>query len=143
MGIRDRDIFGRMGPLGQEQERFSSVLAPDREALDEGNVWSPPVDIYERDDSLVLLIDLPGLKREEIDLHVDSNTLTIQGERAGAGGGAGLRLERPSGRFRRSFRVGLPIDPDKVRASYRAGVLKITMPRIGAPGPARVPIDTG
>ncbi len=143
MSIRDRDIFGHTGPLERELERFASALLPGRDGPDEENVWAPPVDIYERDDSLVLLMDLPGLKREDIDLQVDSNALTIQGERTGAGGATGIRLERPSGRFRRSFRVGVRINPAQVRASYRAGVLKITLPRAGAPGPARVRIDSG
>jgi len=143
MSTRDWDIFGHAGPLRRELEQFASALLSDRDGPDEENVWAPPVDIYERDDSLVLLMDLPGLKREEIDLQVHSNTLTVQGERTGAGGATSIRLERPSGRFRRSFRVGLPINPTKGRASYRAGVLKITLPRAGPPGPARVPIDTG
>ncbi len=143
MSSRDWDIFGRVDPLRQGLEQFASSLRPDREGGDEESVWAPPVDIYEREDSLVLLMDLPGLKRGDIDLQVDSNTLTVQGKRAAAGGAAGIRLERPSGRFRRSFRVGLPIALSKVRASYRAGVLKITLPKAGAPGPERVSIDTG
>ncbi|UCC68239.1 MAG: Hsp20/alpha crystallin family protein [Armatimonadota bacterium] len=143
MSTRHWDIFGQAGPLRLELERFASELLPDRARPDEESPWAPPVDIYERDDSLVLLMDLPGITREDIDLQVDSNTLTVQGERPGEAAAATIRRERRSGRFRRSFRLGLPIDPAKVRASYRAGVLEITLPKAASRGPARVPIDTG
>jgi len=141
MSSRDWDIFGAAGPLRRELERFASALLSDREAAEQDDVWAPPVDIYERDDSLVLLVDLPGFTREEIDLQVDGQTLTLRGARVRTQPGRGLRLERPIGRFHRSFRIGVPIDPSRVEAAYRDGVLEISLPKISASGPARVPVD--
>jgi len=143
MSTRDWDIFGAAAPLRRELERFASALLSDRESADQDDVWAPLVDIYERDDSLVLVVDLPGLKRAEIDVQVTADTVTVEGERAPKATPGSIRLERPAGRFRRSFRIGLPVDPAGVRATYRAGVLEITLPKTAAPGPARVPIDTG
>ena len=143
MSSRDWDVFGPAGPLRRELERFASALLSDREAAEQDYVWAPPVDIYERDDSLVLVVDLPGLERDDIDLQVEANSLTIQGARSRTAAAGGIRLERPAGRFRRSFRIGIPIDPAGVRASYRAGVLEIELPKAASTGPARVTIEAG
>jgi len=94
MSTRDWDIFGPAGPLRRELERFASSLLSDREAADQDDVWAPAVDIYEREDSLVLLVDLPGLERDDIDLQVDANSLTIQGARSRTAPVGGIRLER-------------------------------------------------
>jgi HSP20 family protein len=143
MSSRDWDIFGPAGPLRRELERFASALLSDRETAEQDYVWAPPVDIYERDDSLVLVVDLPGLERDDIDLQVEANSLTIQGARSRPSAIGGIRLERPAGRFRRSFRIGIPIDPAGVRASYRAGVLEVELPKAASTGPARVTIEAG
>ena len=151
MSTRDWDIFGPAGPLRRELERFASALLSDREVAGQDDVWAPAVDIYEREESLVLLVDLPGLERDDIDLQVEANALTIQGARTRTAQGArsrtapvgGIRLERPAGRFRRSFRIGIPIDPAGVRASYRAGVLEVELPKAAPTGPARVTIEAG
>jgi HSP20 family protein len=103
--------------------------------------WTPPVDIYDREDALVMLVDLPGLKREEIGLEVDSDGLTLQGDRAVGEQQRRLRAERPAGRFRRSFRIGMRIDPAQVRATYREGVLEIVIPKAEPSKPARLRID--
>ena len=86
-------------------------------------------------------MDLPGLKPNEIGLTVDHESLTIEGERVQSARGNGLRLERPMGRFRRSFRIGVPVNPDGVQAAYRDGVLRVSLPRAAPRGPARVRVD--
>jgi HSP20 family protein len=99
------------------------------------------VDIYEREGTLVLLLDLPGMRREDIGLEVEANGIVIEGERVRSDQARGLRLERPMGRFRRAFRIGVPIDPSQAQASYRDGVLEITAPKADISGPRRVKID--
>jgi HSP20 family protein len=143
MSTRDWDIFGPAGPLRREFVRFPSALLSDGEAAGQDDVWAPAVDIYDREDSLVLLVDLPGLERDDIDLQVEAGALTIQGARSRTTPAGGIRLERPAGRFRRSFRIGVPIDPAGVRASYRAGVLEVQLPKADPTGPARVTIEAG
>ena len=132
------DIFGHMARLERELGDLAAGVSPSQE---EGE-WRPPVDIYERDDALVLVMDLPGVRKEDIDLQVDGATLTVQGEKTRQlADTRSLRLERPVGRFRRSFRMGAPIDPARVKASYRNGVLEIVLPKAASPGPVRLHID--
>jgi HSP20 family protein len=142
VSIGDWDIFGEMERLRRGLDRVSAGSwaadhrGPHREAL-----WTPPVDIQEQGDSLLLAVDLPGLKRDDIGLQVDGGTLTIEGERTRGEASGNIRLERPVGRFRRSFRIGVPIDPSGVRASYRDGVLTITIPKVTSAGPTRLRVD--
>ncbi|MBN1457892.1 MAG: Hsp20/alpha crystallin family protein [Armatimonadetes bacterium] len=141
MTLGDRDIFGEMERLRRELGSFSERMWSGWQASGEDQSWTPPVDIHEQDDALVLLVDLPGMKPDEIDLTVDHESLTIEGERLQSARGNGLRLERPMGRFRRSFRIGVAVNPDGVEATYRDGVLRVSVPRAAPQGPARVHVD--
>ena len=107
----------------------------------EDSAWTPQVDIHEREDALIFLLDLPGVKKEDIELHVDANGIVLQGIRARESGVRDLRIERPVGRFRRAFRVGIPVDPSRAQASYRDGVLAITIPKASAAGPTRITVN--
>jgi len=94
--------------------------------------WLPPVDIYETDGKeIVLKAELPGLKREDIELTVESSTLTIKGQRRpdeGVREQQYHRSERVFGEFSRSFTLPSTIDGSNVRAEYRDGMLTITLP---------------
>jgi len=130
MGLRDWDIFGEIAKLRRDIDRFSRNARLDLSGEPEGLSWTPLVDIHEQDDAIVVLVDLPGVKRGEIDLRVDREGLTLEGERPPPEADGGIRLERPAGRFRRSFRIaGIPIDPSGAEATYRDGVLRIRIPR--------------
>jgi len=133
----EHDIFQEMARLRRRIEG----LASSPPAAEEGP-WAPPVDIRESERALVLSFDLPGLRREDIELRVDRDGLTLQGERPPAERLRAVRLERPAGPFRRSFRIGIPINPAGVQATYRDGVLEITIPKAEAPTPTRVNVDT-
>ncbi len=140
--MRDWDAFEHLTPLRRELEQFTSRFLSGPDLSNRDSFWAPPVDIYERDDALVLVVDLPGLSREDIDLHVEADALTLQGTRPRPDAGDTIRQERPSGRFRRSFRIGLPVDADNARASYRHGVLEIIVPKTAPRKPAPVPIES-
>lgn len=94
--------------------------------------WLPPVDIYQTDgQQVVLKAEVPGLRREDIDLTVEQNTLTIKGQRRpddGVREEQYHRLERSYGAFSRSFTLASTIDSAAVRAEYRDGVLTVTLP---------------
>jgi HSP20 family protein len=93
--------------------------------------WTPAVDIYELEGTLVLKAELPDLRREDIDVSVENSTLTIRGERK-------LdneikqenfhRIERPYGSFLRQFSLPPAVDPSKIGADYRNGVLTVNLP---------------
>ena len=141
MRTGDSGVFGDLARLRRDLDRFSLGMSGNPPPQDAEPTWAPPVDICEREEALVLLVDLPGVKREEIDLRVDRESLTIEGQRGREESGAGIRLERPTGRFRRSFRIGAPVDPSGVQAVYRDGVLQITVPRAAPAGPVRLRVD--
>ena len=94
--------------------------------------WFPAVDIYENgNQEIVLQAELPGLKREDIDLRVENNTLTLRGERkhdTEVKQEQYHRVERSYGAFTRSFSLPNRIDTEKVRAEFKDGVLSITLP---------------
>jgi HSP20 family protein len=102
--------------------------------------WFPAVDLTETGQEYVFQVDLPGLKPEEINLHVDSDGLSIRGQRVPRHqGGKRMRVERPSGAFVRQFQ--LPRDAyGEIRATFGDGVLELRVPRAGAesePRPAQ------
>ncbi len=140
MSIGDWDIFGDLERLRRDLNRFANSMRP-LAPEEQEEVWAPAVDIHELDDTLVLLVDLPGLKREDIGLSLQPDSITIEGERTTSESGHGLRLERPLGKYRRSFRLGIPIDPGRAKAVYRDGVLRISIPRAAPSGPTRVRIE--
>ena len=95
-------------------------------------VWSPPVDVLERGDELILKVDLPEMTQSEIDIKVEENTLTIQGERRfvkETGDTNYLQIERPYGAFHRTFTLSRRIDQEKIKASYKNGVLQVIIPK--------------
>jgi HSP20 family protein len=141
MTLGDRDIFGEIERLRRDLDSFSARMWSGLQGASDEQSWTPPVDIHEQDDALVLLVDLPGMKPDEIGLTVDQESLTVEGARVQSARGNGLRLERPMGRFRRSFRIGVPVNPDGVEAAYRDGVLRVSIPRAAPQGPARVRVD--
>lgn len=141
MGIGDWDIFGDIARLRRDMDRFSEGLLPRRAVPQQETVWAPPVDVYEDDEGLILVVDLPGMRRDDIELRIDDAGLTIEGERGRVESSSEIRLERPSGRFRRSFRIGIPIDPSGAQAVYREGVLRVTVPRAAPGGSARVRVE--
>jgi HSP20 family protein len=95
-------------------------------------VWSPPVDIMERENEVILKVDLPEMNQNDIDIKVEENTLIIRGERKfikETPAGNYLQIERPYGTFQRTFAVPKVIDQEKIKAAYKDGVLRVVLPK--------------
>jgi HSP20 family protein len=111
---------------------WSNLYDRGHEDVTSRGTWLPPVDIYESDGhEIVLKAELPGLKREDIDLTVENNTLTIRGERRredGISEDRYHRMERHEGAFSRSFTLPATVDSSRVKAEYRDGVLTVSLP---------------
>ncbi len=91
----------------------------------------PQVDLYNQEGSLVALIDLPGVDINDVEVTTNNDTLTISGEvKMKSEEGECLWQERSGGKFYRSFKLPVPIKADKVNADYKAGVLRVEMPKI-------------
>ena len=96
--------------------------------------WTPPADLYETPSEFVLTAELPGLKREQIDIHAEDGRVIIRGARA-AGPGRDIpceqyhRVERGHGRFSRTFALPEPIQVDAISAEFKDGILTVTIPK--------------
>ena len=106
--------------------------------------WIPAVDIYETaEKDVVVKMDLPGVKREEIKVSFENQTLVIEGERKITAEAADQlhRSERGAGAFRRSFTLPNAVDGSRVDASYQDGVLTIKLPRREEARPRQIQVN--
>jgi len=94
--------------------------------------WNPLVDIYDKEKALVIKAELPGVEKKDISIDVSDRILTLKGERSHNREFKGeryYRKERTFGEFSRSFRLPADIDPDKIKADYKDGILRIEIPK--------------
>jgi HSP20 family protein len=106
--------------------------------------WTPPVDIYETDDALVIKAELPGVAKDDVSVDVHQNTLTLRGQRkpdAGVPQDRYHRVERAYGAFQRSFVLPAVVDQDKVQATYHDGILELHLPKSERAKPRRIAIN--
>lgn len=93
-------------------------------------VYLPATDIYERDDAIVLVADMPGVAEQDVDVHVENHVLTIQGApAAAASSGEVLYAEFRPGRFERAFTLSNDIDSAAIQARMKNGVLTVELPK--------------
>jgi HSP20 family protein len=110
----------------------------------EGVAWNPSVDVYETDNSYVLKADLPGIKKEDINLDVNNNTLTIKGDKIfeeKVEKDNYLRIERRYGSFSRSFTLSEKVDKENITANYKNGVLEVTLPKKEEAKPKEIKVE--
>jgi HSP20 family protein len=127
------DPFRDMAVLQDRMNRlFNESYGQRREDdLMSRGTWTPAVDIYEVDGALVLKAELPDMRREDIDVSVENNTLTIRGERRldhEIKQESFHRVERAYGQFSRSFSLPNTVDTTKIGAEYKNGVLCVKLP---------------
>jgi HSP20 family protein len=104
--------------------------------------WSPALDLYQNNDNVVAVLELPGMRKEDIDISLHDGMLTIAGERqisSGEGENA-ERTERFSGKFRRSISLPTRVDAGKVNATYKDGILTVTLPKAEEAKPKKVEV---
>jgi HSP20 family protein len=105
---------------------------PREESSDSLGAWSPAVDIYDKGNEVVIHAELPGMKKDEIDVRVENNVLTVRGqkERKDEVKEDGyFRTERVYGSFSRSFSLPSTVDATKISAEYKDGVLTLSVPK--------------
>jgi HSP20 family protein len=138
--------FREFSPMEDRLNRFfraSFNPARPEEALTTTSL-APPVDIYEDEHKITLKIEVPGIDEKDIDVRIEGNTLTVQGERK-------LekeekeenfrRVERYYGTFTRSFTLPGSVDPGQVSADYDNGVLKISLPKKAEAKPKQIKVN--
>jgi HSP20 family protein len=108
--------------------------------------WAPAVDLLEREDSLVLKADLPGLTEDDVQIELRDNVLTIAGERKAEHEdqqNGYYRVERSFGRFSRSLQLPEGVDAERISAQFTNGVLEVTIPKPEQRKPRRIEIAAG
>jgi HSP20 family protein len=112
---------------------------------DASATWIPSVDVFEQADSFVVRADLPGIEPKDIQITAERGVLTVTGERKlerPDDQKAVSRLERVEGRFLRRFTLPENVKTDDIRARHLNGVLEVTIPKVAAPEPKRVSVET-
>jgi len=124
---------------------FDETFSRGPQEVDAGE-WSPPVDIFEQGDAIILKMEIPEVNQKTIDIKVEGNALTIKGERpleAGSNRENYLRIERPYGQFSRSFSLPTTVDVEKVKASNNDGILRIILPKKEETKPKQIKVEAG
>lgn len=131
--------FSAFDPFRNIEERmrrfFGEGFDPFKKLAEENwslATWSPTCDIYENDNEIVVKAELPEVKKEDVNVSIDNNILTIRGERKFSEETKKEnyhRLERSYGEFFRSFTLPAFVDAGKVNAEFKDGMLRVTMPK--------------
>jgi HSP20 family protein len=140
MSVSQYDPLALPATFRSFEDAISRMLSEPRGA----RPWSPPVDIYETENELVLKADLPDVKLADIEVRVENQTLTIKGERKFEKEESVRgyhRIERNYGTFVRSFTLPASVDAEKVQAEYKNGVLTVKLPKKEAAKPRQVKIE--
>jgi len=132
MALIRRDPWMTMPTLQHRINRlFDDVLPAAEEEMGLYN-WQPLVDTFEKDNAIEIRAELPGIKKEDVDIDVRDNVLTVSGERShdeDVNEGDFYRRERFYGKFQRAITLPDNVDTDNIDAQYDEGVLKITVPK--------------
>jgi HSP20 family protein len=144
--VRWTDPFGEFAHLQHQINRaFGDAYGRNDDGMLSSGAWVPPVDIYETGShEVVLKAELPDMAREDIDITVENDTLTIKGEKKPSHevkGDQFQRIERRYGRFSRSFSLPQTVDSAKVHAEYKHGVLTVRLPLREEAKPRQIKVD--
>ena len=107
------------------------------------NSWAPALDVYEDANNLIVRAEIPGMKKEDIEVSLHDNVLTISGERRNEKkyeGSQTSRDERFFGRFTRSVALQKQVDAGDVKASYKDGIITITLPKAEEAKPRQIEV---
>ena len=134
-----------LNPLGLTFGRlFDDVFA--RRGEDGGRLLAPPTDVWEDEDSLFVSVELPGMKKDDIELSLHEGCLSISGERRTERRQEDAevhRSERFVGRFQRTLSLPAPVAADKITAQYKDGVLTVTLPKTEEAKPKQIDVKVG
>ncbi|MFU8819016.1 MAG: Hsp20/alpha crystallin family protein [Desulfurivibrio sp.] len=119
----------------QEVQQAGEPTKPER-------YFVPAVDIYETDEAVHLLAEMPGVGKDGVEINLENDTLTIKGHKVGNGGEAGrvLLREFETGSYQRRFTIAETIDQGKIVASMADGLLNLVLPKVEPAKPRRIEV---
>jgi HSP20 family protein len=134
--------FDRLASFRDEINRLFDVSAPSDSGFFSG--WNPTLDVYDEKERFLVSIELPGMKKEEINLSFQDGVLTVSGERKHereGQEGETFRSERYFGKFQRSVNLPASVDAAKISATYKDGVLQIDLPKAEEAKPKQIQVN--
>jgi len=135
--------FDRLATLRDEMDRLFDLSFPTRDTgIFSG--WSPALDLWDDKDNFVVTVELPGMKKEDIGISVHDGVLTISGERkheANQNEGETFRSERYFGKFQRSLTLPTRVANKDVKATYKDGILTVTLPKAEEAKPRQIEVS--
>jgi len=140
-------VFGRLSDLRTEIDRLFD--SPVTELARTSNLlggWMPAVDLFEQKDHFIVKAELPGMKKDEIELTLHEDCLSISGERRTERKQEDAevhRSERFVGRFQRTLSLPAPVVVDKITANYKDGLLTVTLPKTEEAKPRQIDVKVG
>ncbi|MGD9971569.1 MAG: Hsp20/alpha crystallin family protein [Desulfatirhabdiaceae bacterium] len=108
------------------------------------SAWKPLVDIFDREDAIIIHAELPGVSKENVSIELKENILTLKGERTESREikeDKYYRKERTFGSFHRAFTLPTAISPEKIKATFKDGILEIEIPKPEEQKPKQIKID--
>jgi len=137
--------FGRLTNLREEIDRlFEMPLAELARSSQLLSGWTPAFDVYEDKDNVFVRAELPGMRKEDIDLSLHNGSLSVSGERKGEEKlteAEVYRSERFFGRFQRTITLPTPVAVDKIKAQYKDGILSVTLPKAEEAKPKHIDVN--
>lgn len=135
--------FRELVTMRDDMDRlFETFFGRQAQAMDE--LWRPAIDIEENNGNLMVRAEIPGMTKEDIKVSVKENMLKISGERKQENETKEKtfhRIERSYGKFERIIRLPSEVDADKVKASYKDGVLNVTLPKPESMKPRQIDVE--
>jgi HSP20 family protein len=130
-----RDLLDEIQRMQEEMEQFLRVPRLGGRCVfrHRGEVWHPPTDVYETENSVVVQVEVGGLEEEDFEICLDGNLLTVSGERRDLAAKLTYhQLEMRYGPFLAAVRLSQPIDEAGIEATYRDGILRVILPKARA-----------
>ena len=138
-----RDVLALQNRMNSLFQDFSRSNSGENELVTAAG-FVPPVDIYEDEHKLVLKLEIPGVRQQDLDVLMENNTLTVKGERSFQSEGKEEnfhRVERRYGSFYRAFTVPNTIDANNIKAEYDAGVLRLELEKRPESKPKQIKVN--
>jgi HSP20 family protein len=140
-----RNLSDIQGEMNRLFETFAG--RPAVGTMTSGRTWIPPVDMSETADDLVLTVEVPGISDKDVAVSITGDLLSVKGERRWEQGekenkdNTVLHVERVYGQFERMIQLPFPVQGDKVKATYRDGVLEVKLPKAEEVKPRTIKVD--
>ena len=141
--IKKWEPFRELVTMRDDMDRlFDVFFSPQPHIMED--LWRPSIDIEENNGNLMVKAEIPGMDKKDIKVVVKDDMLTISGERKRENETKEKtfhRIERSYGQFRRMIRLPAEVDPDKVKATYKDGILNVTLPKPESMKPKHIDVE--